>query len=705
MGRRLILAGISAVCLSAVACSPSVRPKSARILNIAVAELSAQNVSAGDAAVMADLLRGELVNTGAFRVVEKQNMDKVLAEQAFQQTGCTSEECAVKLGRILNVQRMIVGSFGKTLGVYVFSIRVVNVESGEVICGQRAKGVDMKEIEAGIIRMAKAVATSCEPVAPAREEPARTSQPKAAPVPLPKPIPQAVQAPETPPAAPGQDNAPLKTFSYGADVVAVGFSPDGKTILTSSYKKTIWFWDVESGMQAGSLEGNEDSNFTAVFSPNGKYVLVGSGDGSADVWNVQSRSKVRTVQAHPGGVRAVAFTADSYRFVTGGYGATAKLWNVATGALLRTFSGHGDVVAGVACSADGRRLATSSDDGTAKVWELETGRELGTFRVAGRYANAVDISGDGRKLIAGALGIVKIWDVDTGAVLQDLKGHGVGGGVYSAKFSKDGKLALTGGEDRTARLWDVATGRDLRVFPGHHWAWGAPDSVAFSPDGKSVLIGCGDGNARLWDIAGIAGGQAAPAATPPGIEIGDGGVFAHLKSSNDVVFHPENYRGPRSFSAEVSGRWDPAKRELVIEYAVTDDTPVWSRTPPADIEATDHCELWICGLDNRSVIQWGISPGDFKGVKPYIHQWLPRRADPVPGVTVYAWLIPGGYRVNAIIAGGFLLDSAGTPRHLNACFSVFDARNASNTKDVCMIATSPAYRWKKCETFNPLVLK
>ena len=63
---------------------------------------------------------------------------------------------------------------------------------------------------------------------------------------------------------------------------------------------------------------------------------------------------------------------------------------------------------------------------------------------------------------------------------------------------------LTGSGDKTARLWDAATGKDIRTFKGHK---DAVTSVAFSPDGKRVLTGSNDKTARLWDISGIPKGS------------------------------------------------------------------------------------------------------------------------------------------------------------------------------------------------------
>jgi len=121
---------------------------------IAVTEISAEGVSQSDATIVADWLRGALVSAGAYTVVERSAMQKVLTEQAFQQTGCTSQECAVKLGKVLNVQKIVVGSFGKFLDSYVLNVRMVDVESGKIVYSDTAKGKTTDEVEQNISSLA-----------------------------------------------------------------------------------------------------------------------------------------------------------------------------------------------------------------------------------------------------------------------------------------------------------------------------------------------------------------------------------------------------------------------------------------------------------------------------------------------------------------------------------------------------------------------
>jgi hypothetical protein len=117
---------------------------------MAVSNFEPQNVSAGDAAVISDMLRNQMIREGAFNMVEKANMDKVLQEQAFQQTGCTSSECAVKLGKVLNVKYLVVGGFGKVMDQYMLNMRVIDVETAKAIYSDEAIGKNLQEIRDGI---------------------------------------------------------------------------------------------------------------------------------------------------------------------------------------------------------------------------------------------------------------------------------------------------------------------------------------------------------------------------------------------------------------------------------------------------------------------------------------------------------------------------------------------------------------------------
>ncbi len=109
---------------------------------VAVMDFGASNAPASEAVVISDFVRSAAVRCGKFRVVDKKNMESLLAEQAFQQTGCTSSDCAVKLGKLLNVQKMVVGEYAILAGVRYLSAHLVDVETGVMERSAKVKGFD-----------------------------------------------------------------------------------------------------------------------------------------------------------------------------------------------------------------------------------------------------------------------------------------------------------------------------------------------------------------------------------------------------------------------------------------------------------------------------------------------------------------------------------------------------------------------------------
>ncbi len=111
--------------------------------------------------------------------------------------------------------------------------------------------------------------------------------------------------------------------------------------------------------------------------------------------------------------------------------------------------------------------------------------------------SSVCLSPDGRFALSGSEDkTLKLWEVATGRCLRTFKGHTHY--VFSVCLSPDGRFALSGSEDKTLKLWEVATGRCLRTFKGHtHYVF----SVCLSPDGRFALSGSGDKTLKLWEVA------------------------------------------------------------------------------------------------------------------------------------------------------------------------------------------------------------
>ena len=148
----------------------------------------------------------------------------------------------------------------------------------------------------------------------------------------------------------------------------MSFSPDGSTLVSGSYDKTIKLWDVSKKENIATLP--HDSSVGSVsFSPDGTLLASGSGRNVL-LWDVATRRNIATLEGHWDGVPSMSFSPDGTILVSGSYDRTIKLWDVSTRQNIATFEGHREGVYSVAFLPYGTTLASGSRDGTALLWDV-----------------------------------------------------------------------------------------------------------------------------------------------------------------------------------------------------------------------------------------------------------------------------------------------------------------------------------------------
>jgi WD40 repeat protein len=326
---------------------------------------------------------------------------------------------------------------------------------------------------------------------------------------------------------------PVRTLTgHISDVTSVAFSPDGRLLASGSDDNTIKLWDVATGSLVRTLTGHTWRVTSVAFSPDGRLLASGSADGTIRLWDVASGSLVRSLTGHTGSVfLSVAFSPDGRLLASGSceryesrcVQGEIKLWDVASGSLVRSLTGHTGSVLSVAFSPDGRLLASGAawPDATIKLWDVASGSLVRTLTGHSESVWSVAFSPDGRLLASGSCGQrtisgfciqgeIKLWDVASGREVRSLTGHT--DDVTSVAFSPNGRLLASGSCGKVEnyfcvqgeiKLWDMASGSLVRTLSGHtDWV----TSVAFSPDGRLLASGSWDNTIKLWDISDLVGG-------------------------------------------------------------------------------------------------------------------------------------------------------------------------------------------------------
>ena len=101
---------------------------------VAVNKLKATGVTENEALSLTDALRSELSKSGKYQVMERSQMDDILKEQGFQQSGiCDEATCAIEIGKLLAVSYMVMGNIGMVGKTYTLSVRFVEVGTGRIL--------------------------------------------------------------------------------------------------------------------------------------------------------------------------------------------------------------------------------------------------------------------------------------------------------------------------------------------------------------------------------------------------------------------------------------------------------------------------------------------------------------------------------------------------------------------------------------------
>src|SRR5262249_17269744 len=160
---------------------------------------------------------------------------------------------------------------------------------------------------------------------------------------------------------------------HGGKVIAVTFSPDGKTLASGGWDNTVRLWDAADGHERAALAGHNDAVWCLAFTRDGGLLSSDHG-GKIYLWDLKTGKIAVRFEGHTGGVYKFALSPDGRTLYSGSFDRTVRAWDAATG-VVRWQVDAGAEVHGLGLSPDGAVLAGGSNGGEVRLWDAATGEE------------------------------------------------------------------------------------------------------------------------------------------------------------------------------------------------------------------------------------------------------------------------------------------------------------------------------------------
>jgi WD40 repeat protein len=397
----------------------------------------------------------------------------------------------------------------------------------------------------------------------------------------------------------------LKTIDQpGKSVNSVAFGPDGLTVATATESETI-LWDLADRTQPQRSDTLPDGWGPIAFSPTGDLLATAGAEASVKIWNMkkgEAHNLLDTKRGHTG-ILSMAFSGDGTTLATGGNDKNVILWDTRRSGSERvaTTTRPGPVFS-VAFSQDGKTLAAAGLDSPVALLNTTQPAEPaligGIPTEPGAYSGALAFSRDGHSLVRhNDRAQVAVWDVSDPHRPVERFALPDSNEIWSATFSRDGRLLITGGGDDVT-LWDVSgTDRPRKVGTPFHQD-GSTAALALSDDGHTLAVGSYDLTVSLWDITNQA--QPQKLSSLPG----------HYYDISSMAFSPDGHTLATVGSGRDAILWNVANRIAPVRLATL-------KGHGGLVEAVGFSpdgRTLATGAEDRTAMLWDLTDKGFKRV-------------------------------------------------------------------------------------------
>jgi WD40 repeat protein len=279
-------------------------------------------------------------------------------------------------------------------------------------------------------------------------------------------------------------------IATGRSVRGLALSPDGSLLAVPLAEVSlVRLYDVATGKKLRTYESGENNALVAAFAPDGKRLATADEGNSVSVWETRSEEAVVSFTSAQGdAVIGLSFTDNGKALTLLHNDGSVGRYDAANGHKQEVFDAKAeDDKLVFALSADGKRLASAIGN-VIRVHDLATGKDSPDLGEPTRYVDAAWVPRSGVVALRTGAKSLLLWE--PGRVGEPRRLDPPQDGAFVLSFSPDGKTVVSVDKAVGLRLWDVATGeqvREIRLEEGKQVR-----SAAFALEGRLLVVDCED---------------------------------------------------------------------------------------------------------------------------------------------------------------------------------------------------------------------